>query len=216
MKSKAFTLIELLVVIAIIAILAAILFPVFAQAKEAAKRTSELSNFKQITVAALVYNGDADDVFVTTSVYDFNGNDVYWAPRILPYTKNAEIVRSPLDNRVSSWADWSGPWISMAANSYSGGAGPVGENKGDAGVIGLHQTRAGWDSFFKSGSVSGTAITKPAETILFGPKYSRDILLCDFSWLGANTSFIWPTQVFMWDCIPSSDYYCNVSAGIPS
>jgi prepilin-type N-terminal cleavage/methylation domain-containing protein len=60
---RAFTLIELLVVIAIIAILAAILFPVFAQAKEAAKKTSSLSNVKQQALACVMYAGDSDDVF---------------------------------------------------------------------------------------------------------------------------------------------------------
>lgn len=58
---KAFTLIELLVVIAIIAILAAILFPVFAQAKEAAKKAATLSNFKQVGTAAHIYMADVDD-----------------------------------------------------------------------------------------------------------------------------------------------------------
>lgn len=62
MNRKAFTLIELLVVIAIIAILAAILFPVFAQAKYAAKRTQSLSNLKQIGTASMIYTNDSDDV----------------------------------------------------------------------------------------------------------------------------------------------------------
>ena len=64
---RAFTLIELLVVIAIIAILAAILFPVFAQAKAAAKKTSALSNLKQNAVAVLMYNTDYDDTFAQSA-----------------------------------------------------------------------------------------------------------------------------------------------------
>ena len=63
MQKKAFTLIELLVVIAIIAILAAILFPVFAQAKLAAKKISSVSNIKQASLAILMYNNDFDDMF---------------------------------------------------------------------------------------------------------------------------------------------------------
>lgn len=61
MKRNGFTLIELLVVIAIIAILAAILFPVFAQAKLAAKKTASLSNMKQIATASIMYAGDNED-----------------------------------------------------------------------------------------------------------------------------------------------------------
>ncbi len=60
---RAFTLIELLVVIAIIAILAAILFPVFAQAKEAAKKTQTLNNYKQVATSMIMYAGDNDDLF---------------------------------------------------------------------------------------------------------------------------------------------------------
>jgi len=63
MPRKAFTLIELLVVIAIIAILAAILFPVFAQAKEAAKKTVTISNAKQMGTAFVIYANDSDDQF---------------------------------------------------------------------------------------------------------------------------------------------------------
>jgi prepilin-type N-terminal cleavage/methylation domain-containing protein/prepilin-type processing-associated H-X9-DG protein len=67
MKKRAFTLIELLVVIAIIAILAAILFPVFAQAKLAAKKTASLSNIKQIGLGGIMYGGDYDDYFPIAS-----------------------------------------------------------------------------------------------------------------------------------------------------
>lgn len=62
-KRRAFTLIELLVVIAIIAILAAILFPVFAQAKQAAKKTAAISNVKQTATSFLIYTADYDDLF---------------------------------------------------------------------------------------------------------------------------------------------------------
>ena len=91
---KAFTLIELLVVIAIIAILAAILFPVFAQAKNAAKKTADLSNIKQNTTAAIMYAGDADDIMP-----HYNWPDSYiFAARLLPYTKNRDIFRVPTNS----------------------------------------------------------------------------------------------------------------------
>lgn len=81
---RAFTLIELLVVIAIIAILAAILFPVFAQAKEAAKKTTCASNLRQIGVAMFIYQSDYEDGFPNT------GESNLWAGRrfrwpIMPY-----------------------------------------------------------------------------------------------------------------------------------
>lgn len=71
MRNRAFTLIELLVVIAIIAILAAILFPVFAQAKEAAKKTATLSNYKQTGTASAIYLADSDDVFPLSGSFSY-------------------------------------------------------------------------------------------------------------------------------------------------
>jgi prepilin-type N-terminal cleavage/methylation domain-containing protein len=97
---RAFTLIELLVVIAIIAILAAILFPVFAQAKQAAKVTASLSGVKQLALGIQMYSGDFDD----TAVFEYGyadgsipgDNDAYhypttWVGRIYPYVKNQAI-----------------------------------------------------------------------------------------------------------------------------
>ena len=104
---KAFTLIELLVVIAIIAILAAILFPVFAQAKAAAKASACLSNVKQLGLGFVMYAADNDDVLPGTTA---SGGG--WVPlagfspanpanvttgSLYPYTKNAQIYVCPMD-----------------------------------------------------------------------------------------------------------------------
>lgn len=97
-----FTLIELLVVIAIIAILAAILFPVFAQAKLAAKKTADLSNMKQTSTGILIYMSDADDLFPLASFDSLpfsQANSYRWSSSqcIGPYTKNTQMFTTPGD-----------------------------------------------------------------------------------------------------------------------
>jgi prepilin-type N-terminal cleavage/methylation domain-containing protein/prepilin-type processing-associated H-X9-DG protein len=86
---RAFTLIELLVVIAIIAILAAILFPVFAQAKSAAKQTMNLSNLKQLGTAGQLYAADFDDNLPADSLTLGNWGRYYWVFLLTPYVKDA-------------------------------------------------------------------------------------------------------------------------------
>src|SRR5688500_16674221 len=103
---KAFTLIELLVVIAIIAILAAILFPVFARAKAAAKRTSSLSNVKQLGTAFHIYVADYDDVTPsiwsgwTGAVCQPTGEQCSWEWwfGLYPYFKSIDLIYSPERN----------------------------------------------------------------------------------------------------------------------
>ena len=102
-QKHAFTLIELLVVIAIIAILAAILFPVFAQAKEAAKKTMCLSNQKELGTGVQLYVNDFDDSFPMS---EYKGTDhgawweqVRWQDAIYPYLKNGD--KFGFDNRAS-------------------------------------------------------------------------------------------------------------------
>ncbi len=87
-RNKGFTLIELLVVIAIIAILAAILFPVFAKAREKARQITCLSNEKQMGLAMLQYVQDFDEAFPRGQYYDASGNPLDWQNAIYPYIKN--------------------------------------------------------------------------------------------------------------------------------
>jgi prepilin-type N-terminal cleavage/methylation domain-containing protein len=128
---KAFTLIELLVVIAIIAILAAILFPVFAQAKTAAKKTAAISNQKQIGLAVLQYMADYDDTYPRNDGCELNSslnpaqndgragqdpsakcqdnppnvawrmNHFSWQKWVLPYTKNVQLFEHPGRDRLA-------------------------------------------------------------------------------------------------------------------
>jgi len=132
MKKNAFTLIELLVVIAIIAILAAILFPVFAQAKLAAKKTMSLSNIKQVNLASILYQGDYDDTYALAfgndptqygwDNYDLQNFPYNWVPNepgwatyaqmswptlLLPYLKSTNIYQDPVQVVRNTTVWWS-------------------------------------------------------------------------------------------------------------
>jgi prepilin-type N-terminal cleavage/methylation domain-containing protein len=129
MKKRAFTLIELLVVIAIIAILAAILFPVFAQAKAAAKKTSTLSGLKQIALGLQMYSNDVDDVAVPdygyvdpsvssdTDVYHFNNT---WVGRVYTYTKNQSIFFDKTIGEINDYnATYQDPYYPTPYYTYT-------------------------------------------------------------------------------------------------
>ena len=139
-RPGAFTLIELLVVIAIIAILAAILFPVFAKARERAKMSTCISNVKQITTAIRMYGDDSNDYFVTTAVPSATGiqitNHAYGGVSdqsrpLYPYTANnqdifkcPDDIGGPNDGGLADWKNryWTNSYVMNAIFKGPGGA----------------------------------------------------------------------------------------------
>jgi len=138
-KVRAFTLIELLVVIAIISILAAILFPVFARARESARRASCLSNLRQIGLGMMQYTQDYDEHYPTAfpgkhdgntqwakagmpgmrfSVETLNNHSVTWMDVIFPYVKSVEVFICP---SVGDTRELSGHQQNAATYAYNGG-----------------------------------------------------------------------------------------------
>src|SRR5579875_1263967 len=95
MTRRGFTLIELLVVIAIIAILAAILFPVFAQAREKARQISCLSNLKQIGTGISMYVQDYDETFFQLPYTTDPPHLTAWSDLVQPYIKNTAVFTCP-------------------------------------------------------------------------------------------------------------------------
>lgn len=180
-SNRAFTLIELLVVIAIIAILAAILFPVFAQAKMAAKKTQALSNMRQTGMGSLLYSNDADDTAPS------NGEGMApsstwgaWTP-ITPWTglnnfngtnygggANAPLgFMDPL--AIQNWGAETAPYIKSMDMLTS----PAAQNDTSPGLAPVKTAGAGKTSFVMNGCVSSkslTAASKPADLIVFQPR----------------------------------------------
>lgn len=158
-RRLAFTLIELLVVIAIIAILAAILFPVFAQARAAAKKTTSLSDLKQLNLGLIMYQTDHDDAFVPKTRIGFgptnNGPDVIdamsWDVLIYPYMKNMAILKSPMDPNRTYQTKYGTTRRSYAVTSH---------------VFRAVQLPPGfWGSFVPKASITTSAVPLPAETV---------------------------------------------------
>ncbi len=152
---RGFTLIELLVVIAIIAILAAILFPVFARAREKARQSSCLSNMKQIALGVLMYVQDYDERFPVRShrshtsdpedLLEPEGNCL-WFVRVEPYLKNEQILQCP-----------SGRYDYIRGEPDSGGSVPL-----------YYDVDYGWNYLFhwRGPALKLAVVEEPASTIL--------------------------------------------------
>jgi prepilin-type N-terminal cleavage/methylation domain-containing protein/prepilin-type processing-associated H-X9-DG protein len=111
-RTSGFTLIELLVVIAIIAILAAILFPVFARARENARRASCQSNLKQIGLGIIQYSQDYDELTIASRT---DGTiNMSWPIMMQPYVKSTQLFKCPSNTRTN----WMEQTNDTVANSY--------------------------------------------------------------------------------------------------
>ncbi len=182
-KSGGFTLIELLVVIAIIAILAAILFPVFARARENARRASCQSNLKQIGLGFAQYIQDydskypygADHALPPSSFAGLDQSDGHkWYDKLQPYIKSRQILVCPSATKILTgyygWVDATGTvnplWIGYAYNGF------------------LDGTRWANDGYYGYAATE-TQITKPAETVL-----SMDAVGCNAGATGSCLGWV--------------------------
>jgi prepilin-type N-terminal cleavage/methylation domain-containing protein len=194
-RSRAFTLIELLVVIAIIAILAAILFPVFAQAKEAAKKTTCLSNQKQNGTAMQIYLSDFDDIMpITRGVNPATGiNDpigtVYPDLTTLG-TAAAPVTRSMWANAMQPYMKNWDLWSCVSGNDVNLFAEPE---------AALGKVRFSYAINAYLNSASATSIELPADTMAFSERMKNR------RWRKYFTSFPIPSQLttdptpYRWD-----------------
>ena len=194
---KAFTLIELLVVIAIIAILAAILFPVFAQAKLAAKKSVCVSDQKQISLAMLMYTNDYDDLFPQGET----GDDycplptcqphLTWSTFIYPYVKNGDQNIDPTNNNAVSTAK-GGLFLDPAAP-------PVDQNNVSHEGYYFGPNRLICPANYQSGQtwfvgqlvvpLSSTYLPTPADTVLLSEKGTNVQGPWNYPWLHDEQTF---------------------------
>ena len=166
LRKKGFTLIELLVVIAIIAILAAILFPVFARARENARRASCQSNLKQIGIGIAQYTQDYDEkmpyiipaVGVTSG--QFVNDYLMWADGVQPYVKSTQIFSCPSNSNPNP------------APPKAGGTPPPSNNCNfDYAPVVFNSVDGLWIEYYGVGAPTAlSAINNPSETLSVGDR----------------------------------------------
>jgi len=195
-RRSGFTLIELLVVIAIIAILAAILFPVFARAREAARATSCKSNLKQIATGFIMYSQDYDEVMPPwrSNSGPFPGTGWTYVGAVSPYIKNGLGPVDPNTGAATIGQVWSCPstkaGLSTLSNTYAynyyslGGLNPV---------TGTPAGPAPFNTAEYALPAPLASLQRPAETILIhdGPQLSRPPAGYAFAGNNPNANGIW-------------------------
>ncbi|MES2459721.1 MAG: DUF1559 domain-containing protein [Armatimonadota bacterium] len=156
-----FTLIELLVVIAIIAILAAILFPVFAQAREKARQSACLSNQKQLGLATMQYAQDYDETMPILYYVKNSPSSVHWMDLIYPYIKSEEVFSCPSRKGDPNDPDDWGKYI------WTGNAGGIaaagGKRNYHYGNYAINGTYGANSAYIPGGSLAD--ITHPSSTV---------------------------------------------------
>ena len=224
-RTKAFTLIELLVVIAIIAILAAILFPVFAQAKEAAKKTQAISNFKQTGIAMAMYTGDADGTFPLADSggllsegvlgWGYGPPDKVPGQVMQPYMKNEQISIDPMDPlqgveaRIEAHAaemGWTKPYTADQKAYGASVRSNIGYNYAFYSPWRYIQTTG----YVGSGPVQESQVGAPANSLMWGsaiwdrypaggPKGGGNWVIETPCWLDANNQPLQPMKQYIDD-----------------
>jgi len=179
---KGFTLIELLVVIAIIAILAAVLFPVFAKAREKARQTSCINNCKQLGLAFMQYVQDNDEKFPSSINYSSD-----WAFNIYPYVKSAGVYKCPDDSLSRNTAETNAGEnpancvpVSYCWNSYVGETGLW---------VGGGTTVSAWSQYTPGAKFS--LLKAPSTTVLL---YEGDSAVTPAGQPGAANNWFEPSQ----------------------
>jgi prepilin-type N-terminal cleavage/methylation domain-containing protein/prepilin-type processing-associated H-X9-DG protein len=190
---RGFTLIELLVVIAIIAILAAILFPVFARARENARKASCMSNMKQLGLAVMQYTQDYDET-MPPGIAAYEGWwQVTWAGLVQPYTKSLQVFQCPSDSRSRPHnnPDVMGLPVSYGANIL------IGQGEREWGFVGAFGTAERGNDFWTK-PIRISDFGRPAETIAVAEKHNDETGVLSAASVGFATDWHDPEWKLSW------------------